>query len=167
VGENQRSGVVAGSILIVLGVGLFAINLIQGLGDAAVLFFIGGVFIVIYLYRRVYGFLIPGCILLGLGLGSLGQQTLLLNDFGGRGLGGLETLGLGVGFVAIYAIDRAYRGATHPWPLIPGGVLILIGLAQASSDLQHLVAVAWPLILVLVGLLIVTGAFGGTNRRQV
>ena len=55
---------------------------------------------------------------------------------------------------------------SHWWPLIPGIVLILTGIASASKDFQRLLEVGWPLILVFVGLLILAGAFGLTGRKE-
>lgn len=158
--EQTRGQMTAGAILIVLGLGLFALQFMKGIGEAVILFFIGAVFVAAYFYRRAYGLLIPGCILLGLGLGSVGEQSAFaLGDFG--------LIGLGIGFVAIYVIDLIYRGGTHWWPLIPGLSLIVVGFAQSNANLMRLLAVGWPLILVLVGLLILAGAFGLTGRKRV
>jgi hypothetical protein len=164
--ERQRSGLMAGLILVVLGLGLLAINLVQGLGNAAILFLVGGVFVAFYLYRRNYGLLIPGCILLGLGLGAIGQVALAAGDYGSWTLDNLSSLGLGAGFLAIYLIDRIYRGATHWWPLIPGGVLVIAGLAQSNGDLRRVLSLGWPLILVLVGLVLLAGTLGLTGKRR-
>jgi len=103
--------------------------------------------------------LIPGCILLGIGLGKVGESTLMA-------FGGFEQLGLGVGFVAIYVIDLVYTGSSSWWPLIPGLVLIVAGLSEGSEDFGRLVSVGWPIIFVLVGLLLLAGAFGLTGRKK-
>jgi hypothetical protein len=119
-----------------------------------VLFFlIGGVFVTVYFINRAYGFLIPGGILLGLGLGQVGQESGGILAFVGFG-----SVGLGIGFLSIYAIDLVYRGRTSWWPLIPGGVLVISGLATANDAVRRLFSVGWPLILVLVGLFILVGA---------
>jgi hypothetical protein len=111
-----------------------------------------------YLYRRRYGFLIPGGILLGLGLGSIGEGALFqIADF--------EAIGLGIGFISIYVIALAYEGRTHWWPLIPGGILVVTGLATGNAVFQRLLSVGWPLILVFIGLLFLASAFGLMGRR--
>jgi hypothetical protein len=158
--EQNRGRIVAGAVLIVLGLGLLGLQFVQGIGEGMFLFLLGALFVAGYFYRRVYGLLIPGCILLGLGLGSVGERSILaFGDFG--------AIGLGVGFVAIYVIDLIYRGATHWWPLIPGLILIVAGIAEGNANLERLLSVGWPLILVLIGLLLLAGAFGLTGRRKV
>jgi hypothetical protein len=155
--EQGGNRSLAGAVLVVLGLGLFAIQLVGGMGDAAVLFLIGGLFVLAYFWRGVYGLLIPGCILLGLGLGRVGEQA-------GFAVGELEGIGLGVGFLAIYLIDSIYRERTHWWPLIPGVILAGGGIVRLSADLQRVLAVGWPLLLVLAGLLLLSGGLNIGRR---
>jgi hypothetical protein len=155
--EPGGNRALAGAVLVVLGLGLFALQIVGGLGDAVVLFLIGGVFVFFYFARRIYGLLIPGCILLGLGLGRVGEV-------GGFGRYDLEPVGLGVGFLSIYLIDSIYRGRTHWWPLIPGLILTLGGIARLSGDAQRLVAVGWPILLILAGLVLLAGGLGIGRR---
>jgi hypothetical protein len=157
--EQRRGQLVLGGILIILGIGLLALQLMEGFGDAVILFLIGGLFVAGYLYRRAYGLLIPGCILLGLGLGKVGESTILA-------FGGFEQLGLGVGFVAIYVIDLVYTGASSWWPLIPGLILIVTGLAEGSATFERLISVGWPIIIIFIGLLSLAAAFGLTGRKK-
>lgn len=155
--SNQRQ-VATGAILILVGLGLFALQFIEGFSEAVILFLIGGAFVAAYLYFRNYGLLIPGGILLGLGLGSVGESSVLaFGDFG--------AIGLGIGFVAIYVIALVVQGSSHWWPLIPGLILIVTGLAS-GTNLERLLAVGWPLILVLIGLLLLAGAFGLIRRPR-
>jgi hypothetical protein len=104
---------------------------------------------------------IPGCILLGLGLGSVGGSSIssVSEDT-------FVLLGLGVGFIAIWVIPLVYEGKSIWWPLIPGAILIVVGLAEGSESIEKLLEVGWPLILVLIGLLILAGAFGLTGRKK-
>jgi len=157
--EKSQNRIVAGAILILLGVGFFALQFMEGFGEAVIFFLIGGAFMVGYLFRRAYGLLIPGGILLGLGLGSVGETTF-------QSFGDIKGIGLGVGFVSIYLIHLIYVGKSHWWPLIPGGVLIVAGFASASRNFERLLSVGWPLILILVGLLVLAGAFGITGRKK-
>jgi hypothetical protein len=147
--EPGGNRTLAGAVLVVLGLGLFALQLVGPPAEATALFVVGSALVLAYLMRGIYGLLIPGCILLGLGLGRVG---------------GLEGVGLGVGFLAIYLIDSLYRGRTHWWPLIPGAVLAGVGLTRLNPDLLGVLAVGWPLLLVLAGLgLLATGM--GIGRR--
>ena len=158
--DRDRGRLVTGAILVLLGLGLLALQFMEGFNEAVVLFLIGAAFVAGYLYSRAYGLLIPGCILLGLGLGFVGETTISSLDEEVFIL-----LGLGVGFVAIYVIPLVYVGKSHWWPLIPGVILIVVGIASMSDDLERLLEVGWPLILVLLGLVILAGAFGLTGRK--
>jgi hypothetical protein len=155
----RKRQLATGSILILLGVGFFALQILDGFGDAAVLFLLGAVCILGYLVWNAYGWLIPGGVLMGIGLASIGGSAVL--DFGD-----LSQVGLGLGFVSIYVIDFAYRGRTYWWPLIPGGILILSGLTSGNEVFQRLLSIGWPLVLVFVGLLVLAGAFGFTRRKR-
>src|SRR3970040_2162542 len=107
----------AGAVLIVVGLILLASQFVKGFADHIWTLLIGGLFVAGYFYRRAYGLLIPGCILLGIGLGNLGEGSILQ-------FGDFDSIALGLGFLAIFVIDTLYRGRSHWWPLIPGGVLV-------------------------------------------
>jgi hypothetical protein len=149
---DRRGGrLVAGAVLIVIGLGLFALQFTEGLGESVITFFIGALFLAGYLYRRSYGLLIPAGILMGIGLGNVGQQAFI-------SLEGIGSIGLGIGFLSIYVIGRAYQGSTPWWPLVPGGILLIQGLASSSDAFSQYMEIGWPLILVLVGLILLFGA---------
>ena len=135
-----------GLILIALGV-LFLVGRLSGV---IVLGGLGAIFIVAYLTTRKYGWLIPGCILAGLGLGELL---------------GWSSLGLGLGFIGIFVIDLIMRGKSHWWPLIPGVIITLDALGDRANvviaPLRGLVASGWPLLLIAIGLLLLF-----QNRRE-
>jgi hypothetical protein len=156
---SKRQQLATGSILILLGIGFFALQVLEGFGDAAVLFLIGAACIAGYLFWNAYGWLIAGGILMGIGLDSVGESS-------GLAFGDFSPIGLGLGFVSIYAIDFVYRGRTSWWPLIPGGVLILSGLASGNEVFQRLLSIGWPLTLIFIGLLLLAGAFGFTGRKD-
>ena len=99
--EQTRGRLVTGSILIFLGLGLFALQFTSGFSTALLLFLIGGVFVASYLFTRGYGLLIPGGILLG--LGQVGQSSNTVFSFEGFG-----AVGLGIGFCSIYVINLIY-----------------------------------------------------------
>jgi hypothetical protein len=146
--------------LILLGVAFFAMQFLGALGASAILFAVGAIFLVAYFVTRTYGLLIPGCILAGLALGQMAEQGGFLSYTG------LSGIGLGIGFLAIFVIDWIYTRNMRWWPLIPGGIITIGGIASANENLQQLVARGWPLILVVIGLIILAGAFGLTGRRN-
>lgn len=148
-----------GSILILLGIGFFALQVLEGFGDAAVLFLIGAACIAGYIFWNAYGWLIAGGILMGIGLDSIGESAVLA-------FSNFRPMGLGLGFVSIYIIDWIYRGRTSWWPLVSGGLLIMSGLASGNEVFQQLLSIGWPLTLIFIGLLLLAGAFGYTGSKH-
>jgi hypothetical protein len=145
--DDRRKAIIPGAILILLGAILLAAEFLPGLGleDFAVLA-IGIVFLVAFLLQRQYGFLVPAGILTGLGLGIVAEQW-----FGGD----LTVLGLGLGFIAIWVLDRLVTRASTWWPLIPGGILVVVGITAAFPWLAPLVGRLWPVAIVAVGVVLV------------
>jgi hypothetical protein len=133
---------------------------VEGIGQDVILFCIGGLLIAAYLYTGTYGLLVPGGILLGLGLGSIGEHRFRLFE------GDFTLLGLGIGFATIWLVALLYRRRSHWWPLIPGTILIIAGLRAGRETLEFLLEKGWPLILVFVGLLIVIGALGRGSSSE-
>jgi hypothetical protein len=135
-----------GIILIVLGV-IFIAGQRLGIGGEGVTAAIGLAFVAAFAFTRNYGFLVPGGIMTGLGLGIVYQTRT-------DGNGTPVMLGLGLGFASIYALDAVNRRTAWGWwPLIPGGVLTLVGLVKASSSQGWLSVVGqwWPVALIVVG----------------
>ncbi|MFQ5350092.1 MAG: hypothetical protein ACE5EG_06600 [Thermoanaerobaculia bacterium] len=124
---------------------------LEAVGTEVVMLIIGSAFLVGYFYQKAYGLLIPAGILLGLYLGEV-----LRGNFWWANEGTL--LGLGIGFLSIYVIARIYQGQSHWWPLIPGIILVLIGVPKSARIFRFLID-NWPLILVAIGLLVLVGAF--------
>ena len=163
--QRNRGSLVGGLILILLGL---AFLVQQALPDyfGGWLFLVGLalVFLVAYIATREYGYLIPGCILMGLGIPFAVVQ--LQTSQGGWVIsgvnaeeGGIFVLGLGLGFVAIFLIDLLVaRGRPGGWwPLIPGGIITLAGLAILSENEQWLESIGqwWPLIFIFIGVAII------------
>lgn len=141
------SGWLPGVILIAVGLTLFAVQLLNLDGDVIVLV-IGLVFAVAFAATRRYGLLIPAGIMTGLGTG------ILLKNVGV--MGEPVVLGLGLGFLAIYAADVLTSGANVPgrwWPLIPGAILTIIAAAESTfgEEGARLVTQGWPVLLIAAG----------------
>jgi hypothetical protein len=86
------------------------------------------------------GFRIPGCILTGLGAG------VVVDSMGMFGCGGYAALGLGLGFVALWALDRGQW-----WWLIPGAAVGLGGLQSVVSCSGFGHGAIYPLGLIAFG----------------
>lgn len=148
-GLGDRNGrLIAGASLVIVGLGLFALEAVDGAGDAAILLAIGAVFMALYFMRRVYGLLVAGSIVLGVGLGQLLERVTDLS-------GDVNVIGIGTGFVGIYVIDRLTTTSAHWWPLIPGGILLIIGISSVAGASADLV---FPALLVVAGIALVVGA---------
>ena len=146
--RNRRSQVATGLALVVIGIVALALQYFEGPGRAVVLLLAGGAFIATYFYSDIYGLLIPGGILSGLGLGILGEWCeLSVKD--------PDAIGLGIGFTSIYVIERLYRRRAHWWPLIPGVILIVSGLGARFGDVGHILWRWSPAVLVLLGVVLV------------
>jgi hypothetical protein len=150
-GRNPRK--VTGAVLIVIGLLLFALQIATGI-TVTIMFLVGGaIFIAGYFNRQTYGLLIPGCLFVGMALGKLGEEYV---DF----VHNPSFIGLGLGFLAIYAIDKIHRGTTPWWPLIPGAVLLFMGVETGRMNMGTLISKGWPVVLIVVGLLYFTGKIG-------
>ena len=67
-------------------------------------------------------------------------------------------LGLGVGFLSIWLLGTLLRmPEARFWPLIPGGILVFVGLAAMGGSVADLLRYAWPIVLIAVGLLVIVG----------
>lgn len=155
--ENSDRRVIGGIILIVVGLGLLALQLFEGLGRFTWPLLVGALFLAGYFARRTYGFLIAGSILFGIGLGQLGEDIF---DVAGDGV---ETIGLGLGFVSIYVLDRIDRADAPWWPLIPGLILLATGLGSVGGEIANVMDYVWPGLLILIGLALIFGL--SRNRR--
>lgn len=141
------SGWLPGLILIAVGLTLFAVQLLSLNGDVIVLV-IGLIFAVAFAATRRYGLLIPAGILTGLGAGILLENAGVVAE--------PVVLGLGIGFLAIYAVDLVVTGVPAPgrwWPLIPGAILTVIAGVESTFGPEgaRVIAQGWPVILIAAG----------------
>ena len=153
--ERQRK-IHAAIALIVVGAALFLLQVTRGPAEVIVFLVLGGAFLVGYFRSRSYGLLVAGCILLGLGLGALGERSSI--DFRS-----FSQFGLGLGFLSIFVIDTIYRGGAHWWPLIPGGILLVTSIGDTRA-LRMLVE-GWPLILVVIGIFLLFRSRRGSGAK--
>ncbi len=84
------------------------------------------------------GFLIPGAILTGIGVGVILENMPLVGSLSG---GGIVPVTLGLGFCLIWLLERK-----HWWALIPGGILVVAGLSSMWAF-----GALWPLVLIVIG----------------
>jgi len=153
-GMSSRDRMAVAVILIVVGVvGLAAqvFDLTANMGGWIVML-IGVGFLVAFAFTRHYGYLVPGGIMTGLGAGIIASENLAVTD---EQTGGVIVLGLGLGFLSIWVIGAiAHVDRHHWWPIIPGGILAVVGAAlliggQAVDLLDY-----WGVVIIVIGLFV-------------
>jgi len=154
----NRARLIPGLVLIFLGIAFLLMQYVE-FGPGLFLVFLGLIFLIPYALTRAYGLLIPGCILAGIGVGLMFDRPPLNTAV-------TVPIGLGLGFIAIFVAQLVFTRESHWWSLIPGGLLVLAGIADGIPQAQTLIEKGWPLILVLIGLLIMAGQFWRTDIRR-
>ena len=165
--SGSRDRIVLAVILIIVGLGGIASQALEGRPDVGgwVVLLIGLTFLGAYVYSRKYGFLVPGGIMSGLGVGIILQQSLMVS---GEQSGGLVVLGLGLGFVAIWAIGSLLKAAGHhPWPLVPGVILSIVGGALLIGGQAVALLDYWGIGVIILGVILLWRAWGeaGSTAR--
>ena len=161
--KRDRGGLIAGFVIISIGAFFLLAQVVPDIGRWIPLF-IGVIFLAAFLPKLEYGFLIPGCIVSGVGIGVV--LTGYVDD---PWTGAVVLFSIGGGFIAIWIVSmliRAFdkdwpRGESKDaaqalwWPLIPGGILIIIGfVVLADEGLESDLLQWWPLIIIGAGLVV-------------
>lgn len=153
---ETRDRVLLGVMLIAIGLLTFLSQIID-LPDIAWLVLPGlaMIFLIWGLITREIGLLIPGGILAGIALGIY----FISGPYAGQieeNQGGIFLLAFSAGWALISLLSLLSKQGFQWWPLIPGGIIGLVGLAVmrggAAMQLLEILGYAWPLILVAVGI---------------
>ncbi len=156
--REQRWALIPGLALVGIAVAIFLAD--QGLVPdylvaTIILAAVGLPFLLIFLSDpKQWWALIPALALAGSAAGVFLEGTGTISD---EAVGGVIVGGIGLGFLAIYVIDREQW-----WALIPGGIMgiVAIGLLVATAA-----ACIFPVALILLGLLLLRGALRGPRRE--
>jgi hypothetical protein len=146
--RGNRNNVVA-IALIVLGVLMAAGRLLpdaDAIVGGMIMLTIAAGFLFFSFWKHIYGLLIPGAILSGLGLGI---------PFADLTNGASILWGLALGFVAIMVVGRALFNMRSPWPMFPAVPLFCVGAIIMIASLPSLFSVGmlwFPLLLIGAGL---------------
>jgi hypothetical protein len=157
--SDRRSAMVGGALLVAIGLLVLLAQNVQ-VETLGLLFLpaLGGLFLIAGIVGRQAGFIIPGGILTGIGVGAIFTQSLALvaND---TAQGGVFFLGLAGGWFLITVLSMLFTRNTQWWALIPGTIMALIGgalmLGGAALNVLEFAGRWWPLILVTLGLVII------------
>ncbi len=141
---GREGGVAIGGILLVLiGIWFLVGNLSSlDIGRAFLLVLGVGFLLAYFLGRRHAGFLIPGGVLTGTGLG------IVLEPLGFEARGGVSLICMGLGFLTIWIFERRHR-----WAVIAGGILAAIGVYNLTRGIPAVEYAGrwWPILLVFLG----------------
>ncbi len=152
----RRGGLVAGAALILIGVWSMVGQFIDF--DAKGILFLpvlGAVFLLWGILTRSGGLLIPGGILTGIGVGVYLMDNMRGGDLSETAAPGVFLLSFAGGWALITLLSLVFAEEKMWWPLIPGGILALVGVALfiggTALDVLELVGRWWPALLILAG----------------
>ncbi len=153
---------ISGSILILMGI-LFLVTQVVQMPTLSMWLIpaLGIIFIGWALLVRNFGLLIPGGILLGVGAGIV----LVEAEVPGFHEGAAFMIPFGLGWLLITLLSPLTARQVQWWPLIPGGIILGIGLLiQFPWGHPVLVALSytWPLALIGLGIYLIS-----KNRRNI
>jgi hypothetical protein len=170
--HRERGGLVAGAAVVGIGVFLLLAQLVPDIGRWIPLL-IGLAFLAAFIVRREYGFLVPGCIISGVGVG-----VLLAEAVDERWSGAVLLLSIAGGFITIWVLSTLLRlgegewpsgmgretARAQWWPLIPGGILALVGvIVLAEEGFESELLRWWPLLIIGAGIVVLVSA---PSRRR-
>ena len=166
-GTGPRDRIVFAVILIVVGIVALASQMFELTTDVGgwIVMVIGLGLLGAFAYTRQYGYLVPGGIMTGLGAGIISSEAFTFAT--DEASSGAIVLGLGLGFLAIWVIGAVVRVAQHHWwPVIPGGILAVVGGAlliggQAVDLLDY-----WGVAVIAVGLFVLWRAWAEARARS-
>lgn len=146
-----------GIVMIALGLALFFLVRAQGVSGGVTLALIGSGFMVAHALTGEYGYLVPGGIMVGLGMGIAWPP-----GWGGFH-GSTPLVGLGLGLILIHLAGR--RGEGGSWSLVPGTILVLVGLLTGIGDVVTFLSLWWPLAVVAAGVWVILSGQRRGGRR--
>ncbi len=174
--HEHRNPVLGGLLLITVGILALVAQFVPdswGLSfGLLVLLGLGAAFIIVGILTRAAGWFIPGGILTGIGAGIALTDGPLAHMLPANLLpgdeGGLFMLAFAGGWFLITVLTALFTDETQWWPLIPGAIMALIGLAAGFGSIfatmLKLLGDIWPVALILAGLYILLA--GRRSRRH-
>ena len=176
--RNRDRNPLVGGLILIIGGALALIGQVVpdswGLSfGLLVLLGLGLIFHIAGLLTREAGWFIPGGILTGIGVGiALVEGGPLANLVPIGWLpgdeGSLFMLAFAGGWFLITLTTALFTDETHWWPLIPGGIMLLIGLAAGFGSVfgtvLSLLGRLWPIALIFAGLYVLYQARRGEKQ---
>ena len=157
--HRESSALTIGAVLVVVGAVLLAYRFSDTLAAGNAPLVIGLGFVTWWAMGGGFGLMVPGGVLSGIGVGLILEEAGFYGD--------AVPLGLGLGFLAIYVFDALRRREwSRWWPLVPGAVLVGVGLFGDTSAWESLGGFGWPLILIAVGVVVLVVALSRRGTRR-
>ncbi len=163
--KEKRENLIGGLILVGIGVLALLPQFVDFSGFENLAIYIvaalGAFFLLLGIFSREAGWIIPGGILSGIGTGIVliaGPNSPISGD----AEGGVFMLAFAAGWALITILTAIFTEETHWWALIPGGIMALIGMAvlwgSPFMNILEIAGKAWPLILIIAGIYILLKA---------
>mgnify|MGYP001799179768 CR=1 FL=1 len=169
--KKERNDLVGGLVLVGLGVVFLIGRFFKFDGLPTALLILGGLalmFGVAGMVTRESGYFVPSGILGGIGLG-IGLMSIPLSINNGDAEGALFLLGFAAGWVAIVGLTAVFSNRTQWWPIIPGGIMAIIGgsllVGEVGISLLEGVGNYWPVILIVIGVYVIVEQFFGKGQK--
>ncbi|MEM8857713.1 MAG: hypothetical protein AAGD96_05300 [Chloroflexota bacterium] len=166
---NKNNAAVSGLGLIALGI-VFLVSQFVDFDGRFFLSALGLGFIGWAILGRSKGLLVPGGILSGIGLGVILTESSWVAGFDGDLEGSLFMLGFAAGWLSITVLSTIFFGDVQWWPLIPGGIMALIGVGIMTDgvllDAIGSIGQMWPLILIVIGVSTIWKQFRKDENAQ-
>jgi hypothetical protein len=157
--HRESSALTIGAVLVVVGAVLLAYRFSDTLAAGSAPLVIGLGFVTWWAVGGGFGLMVPGGVLSGIGVGLILEEAGFYGD--------AVPFGLGLGFLAIYVLDAVRRREwSRWWPLVPGVVLVGVGLFGDTSAWESLGGFGWPLILIAVGVVVLVVALSRRAPRR-
>ena len=156
---KTKNGLVAGVALIIIGLVVLAGQLLDSpniglliLPTLAIIFLAWG------LITRTFGLIVPGGILAGIGAGVFLMDMTAL-ETQGESEAAIFMLAFAGGWALITLLSVFTTDRLQWWPLIPGGIMAIIGAlllsGEAGLKVLEFSEYLWPIAMIVVGLAII------------
>lgn len=160
--SHPRQTIILAIVLIGVGAASLVANVVPDSGGVIVLL-IGLGLLAAFAFLREYGYLVPGAIMTGLGIGIVASLALDVTE---EVQGGIVVLGLGLGFIGIWVIGALARvEGNHWWPFVPGGILASVGAALLIGGQAIDLLAFWPVVLIAIGIVVLGRAVMELRQR--
>lgn len=171
--KERNGALVGGFVLVLIGLLALAGQFLPGFGGellgTLIPLGLGLLFLLAGIVSREVGWLIPGGILTGVGMGIAMIAGPLAGLFPAADDGGVFLLVFAGGWVLITLLSAIFTDETHWWPLIPGGIIGFVGLTVLFGGVFETVLTwigyLWPVALIAGGLALLVQYFRNASKQ--